>query len=143
MSAGLMRYILPVARVLLRAARGELSSERERLQKLLHARNLARIERPELQARGDGDLGLWRRRGRRLGARGNLLSALGRERRKLLGAEQRDRLRVELLLHQLRLGGSTTPEIAPREEAQVGGEQQEKYGSHKFRGFISAPLRRV
>src|SRR6266571_346849 len=142
LTAALRRHKHPVARDFLRAALGEFSSERERLQKLLHARYLAGIERPELQARGDGDIGRRRRRGQRLGARGNLLGALGCKRGKLLGAEQRDRLRVELLLHQLRLGGSTTPEIAPREEAQDGGEQQEKYGSHKSRGFISAPLRR-
>src|SRR2546426_3020979 len=97
------------------------------LERLLHARRVTRVERTELKARGEGRLG------RRFGALRGLLRTFSGKRRNLIGAEQSDRLRVELLLHQLRLVRCTTgAKIDPGEKPEISEQQQDRYGFHDF-----------
>ncbi|HYS50575.1 MAG TPA: hypothetical protein VEM33_01715, partial [Burkholderiales bacterium] len=98
----------------------------------MHARSVTRAESAELEACGESRLG------RRFGAFCRLLRSLGSKRRKLIGTEQSDCLRVELLLHQLRLVRCAAgAKIDPSEKTEIGEQQQEGYGFHDFPWVIS------
>src|SRR5437660_6868325 len=88
------------------------------------------MHRAQGTRRGSSWEAIWALRG--------LLRTFNGERRNLIGAEQSDRLRVELLLHQLRLVRCTTgAKIDPGEKPEISEQQQDRYGFHDFPWVIS------